>query len=81
MGQVLKPVQDLCRAMLAGKARKDPPTADEWEAWYQKAQTAATAMHRCTFVLMSAQKFGWSFARELDFFQESELLFDYVVCS
>ncbi len=35
MGQILKPVQDLCRAMLAGKDRKDLPKAEEWEAWYQ----------------------------------------------
>ncbi len=35
VGQILKPVQDLARAMFAGKTRKELPTADEWENWYQ----------------------------------------------
>ena len=72
LGGVVKPTHDICKQLAAIKARKEPPKLDEIDKLLALAQKSAAVMHKRTFVVMTAQTFGWGFAKELDFYQNSE---------
>jgi hypothetical protein len=75
---ILKPVQDLCKLLSAYQAKNEPPKVDDVQKCLALAQKVARVIHKRTFVVMTAQTFGRSFANELDFYQQSTLRLFYL---
>jgi len=73
IGGILKPVQDMYKQLAAIKEKKEPPSVEAIDKLMELAKKTAAVIHKRTFVVMTAQNFGWGFAKELDFYQNSKL--------
>ena len=74
LSEILKPVQDVCKAMKTAVDSDKLPQKETIKEWLTRAEEAAAAIHRRTFIMMTAQERGWVFARKLDFYESGFII-------
>ena len=79
MGKLIPPLNDLLRDIRKSAKANEPATKDELKNWYELAKRASKAADDRLFIVMTAQTKGWSFAKELDFYEQGNYVHCYLV--
>jgi hypothetical protein len=72
LGKIIPPSQELTKSLRAVAKSDEPPTKEQLAQWYTLAKTVSKHEHERLFVIMTAQEKGWTFARDLDFYQNGD---------
>jgi hypothetical protein len=72
LNKIIPLSQELTKSIRAVAKSTDPPTKEQLAHWYSLAKSVSRHEHERLFVVMTAQQKGWSFAKELDFYQEGD---------
>lgn len=62
-------LQDVYLHMRNVDDKNEPPSAEDIKEWGEDVKEVLKDIHKRIFVVMTAQFKGWSFAKELDFYQ------------
>lgn len=67
--KIVPGAQEVCLGLRQAVENKEAPTAEDAARWYSLMKKVNRAINERIFVVMTAQTKGWSFAKDLDFYQ------------
>ena len=70
LNKAIPPTHELLRDIRKSVRSNEPPNKEQMQAWYALVKSASKALDERLFIVMTAQSKGWTFAKDLDFYQE-----------